>query len=462
MGSQFFPRAVNTRFGHNTIFQHVEGDVNHNYFNHTSSLKQEEDRIMPRQNEFREFLKGDIYLQEQTFSEETELVIRIPSRDNCLYQRDLGRRVKVTKKFHTATIFPHIDQKFTVVTFEPKDKRNKETMRLLWKAAYEAYSRYKSPQLMQMLGLMTSEMPAFIIHQGSDSYFSRPQSNADQDTQSWSMDGSCLLGIKETESYYTTSVTPETLHLKDSAPIKLCQMRTGTWQYDTSTSQPYGRLLPNMITSLPLQGLNPELNAKEIIACFEQTFGPSRIDWSLHEAHGTQLVLAFSLCVPLHERIRLRMAYLCQSHPVLACNPSLEHNGVAFIDCIEFTLFGDFLYDPTTGPTPAYLFVPHFWVDIIDGMFCTYFPPLETLFYWASDPNGINKIPEKDWERYRIPRLRVQPLCGSTWETYSYDFVQDQLRRKGYGEDGAQYARDHGYAELILGDPRDVGRIEEL
>ncbi|KAK1215082.1 hypothetical protein PQX77_022329 [Marasmius sp. AFHP31] len=142
MGSRFFHCATNTRIGDNNIFQHVGGNVN-NYFNHTSSHEQEEDRIMPRQNKFREFLKGDICLQEQTWSEETELIIQIPSRDNRLYRRDMQKRVKVTKKFHTATIFPHVDQKFTVVTFEPKDKRNKETIRLLWKAAYKAYSRYK-------------------------------------------------------------------------------------------------------------------------------------------------------------------------------------------------------------------------------------------------------------------------------------------------------------------------------
>ncbi|KAK1215079.1 hypothetical protein PQX77_022326 [Marasmius sp. AFHP31] len=131
MGSQFFHCATNTRIGDNNIFQHVGGNVN-NYFNYPSSRKQEEDRIMPRQNEFREFLKGDICLQEQTWSEETELVIRVPSRDKRLHRRDVGRRVKVTKKFHTATIFQHSDQKFTVVTFEPKHNRprNKETMRL--------------------------------------------------------------------------------------------------------------------------------------------------------------------------------------------------------------------------------------------------------------------------------------------------------------------------------------------
>ncbi|KAK1217971.1 hypothetical protein PQX77_019357 [Marasmius sp. AFHP31] len=141
MGSRFLHRARNTRFGHHAVLQHVEGNiVNHNYIN---SCEQEEDQIMPRQNEFREFPKGDIYLQEQTWSEETELIIQIPSRDNCPYQREVKNRVKVTKKFHTAMIFQCGDQKFTVVTFEPKDKRNKETIHLLWKAVYEAYSRYK-------------------------------------------------------------------------------------------------------------------------------------------------------------------------------------------------------------------------------------------------------------------------------------------------------------------------------
>ncbi|KAK1233973.1 hypothetical protein PQX77_002836, partial [Marasmius sp. AFHP31] len=167
MGSQFFHRATNTRFGHSNVLQHVGGNVYQNCFNHTSSREQEEDRIMPRQHEFREFFKGDICLLEQTWSEETELVIQIPSRDNHPYQGEAKKRVKVIKKFHTATIFQQGDQRFTVVTFEPKHNRprNKETIRLLWKAGYEAYSSYKSPWLFQMLGLMKSDIPAFILHQ---------------------------------------------------------------------------------------------------------------------------------------------------------------------------------------------------------------------------------------------------------------------------------------------------------
>ncbi|KAK1217974.1 hypothetical protein PQX77_019360 [Marasmius sp. AFHP31] len=156
------------------------------------------------------------------------------------------------------------------------------------------------------------------------------------------------------------------------------------------------------------------------------------------------------------------MAYLCQSHLILASTTSMYPEDLALINNIGFTLFGNFSYDPTTGPTPAYLFVPRFWVNIIDGMFCTYFPPLETLFYWASDPNGIKKIPKEDWGRYGIPRLQVQPFIGSAWKSSDYDFVRDQLHRKGYREDGARYARDHGYPELILGDPHDGTRIQEL
>ncbi|KAK1227000.1 hypothetical protein PQX77_010009 [Marasmius sp. AFHP31] len=523
MGSQFFHRATNTRIGDNNIFQHIGGNVN-NYFNHTSSRKQEEDRIMPRQNEFREFLKGDICLQEQTWSEETELIIQIPARDNCPYQREVKNRVKVTKKFHTATIFQCGDQKFTVVTFEPKDKRNKETIRLLWKAAYEAYSRYKSPWLMQMLGLMTSEIPTFILHKelvNGDELFLRY----------------CRNKIIWKYLICTRNSAFERLHADETLLVEISVMcrdwnfdlRTRTWQYDASTSQPFRGPIPSAITPLQLQGPNPELNAKEIITCFEQTFGdclylhalserwwgslptymenglltfgtvvdywdgrtlahispplspewsfkdyshgmkvsysmegPSHVDWSLHKAHHARLSLYFSLCIPPYECIHLRMSYLCQSHLILASNTSLDPEDLTLIDCIGFTLFGNFSYDPTTGPTPAYLFVPHFWVDSINGMFCTYLPPLGTLFYWASDPNGINKIPEEDWGRYGIPSLQVEPYIGSSWRNADYDFVRDHLHTKGYEEDWVRYARDHGYPELILGDPHTEGQIQEL
>ncbi|KAK1226775.1 hypothetical protein PQX77_010236 [Marasmius sp. AFHP31] len=522
MASQFFHRATNTTFGHNTILQHVEGDVSHNYFNYTSSREGEKGRIMPKQNEYREFLKGDICLREQTWSEETELVIRIPSRDNCLYQRDMEKRVKVIKKFHTATVFPHSDQKFTVVTFEPKDKRDKETIHLLWKAGYEAYSSYKSPRLIQMLVvLVTHEQKLIRIYT------------------------ELVNGLELYNRYYRDSVVHhylnythnfaiERLRADKTLPIRISiaaehwslEPRTRTWQYDTSTSQPLRGYLSDTITSLRLRVPNPELDAKEIIACFEQTFsdclylhalsggwwgypssymknslltfgtvvndsegrtlahlspppspewsfedyshgmkvsystqGPPRADWSLNKAHNTQLFLSFSLWFPLHERIRLRTGYLCQSHLIPANNASVHPY---LIDCVEFSLIGDFLYDPTTGPTPAYLFVPRFWVNIISGMFCTHFPPLESLFYWASDPNGINKISKQDWDRFGIPTLQVQLRIGSYWDDPDYDFVRDYLRKKGYGEDGARYARDHGYPELILGDPHDGSRIEEL
>ncbi|KAK1215074.1 hypothetical protein PQX77_022321 [Marasmius sp. AFHP31] len=540
MGSQFFHRARNTTFGHNNVFQHVEGNVYQNCFSHTSSRNQEEDRHMPRQNEFREFFKGDIYLQEQTWSEEAELVIRIPSRDNRPHRRDMQNRVKVMKKFHTATIFQHDNQKFTVVTFEPKHNRprNNETIRLLWKAGYEAYSTYKLPWLIQMLGLMKSEIPTFILHGelvNGSKLFSQYNGNS----------------VVWRYLRYTHDSAIATLRADGTLPTEISigerhwtlDLRSRTWQYDTSTSQydastslRFTGLRHNTITSLQLRGTNPELDAKEIIACFEQTFGEclylhaltggvwpapphhlkespftfgtvvnyltgqtyahlspppspewsledysqgmkvsysmegsSRVDWSLHEAHYTRLFLTFSLRVPLHERIRLRVAYLCQSYLIPDSNMPGRSPEIALIDCVEISLFGDFWRDPTTGPTPAYLFVPRLWVDIIDGMFCTYLPLSRTAFYWASDPNGINKIPWKDWGRYGIPDLTAHEHIGVVWDHPDYVFVRDQLRRKGYGEDGARYARDHGYPELILttiakpsGDPHNVGQIQEL
>ncbi|KAJ8076113.1 hypothetical protein PM082_022098 [Marasmius tenuissimus] len=524
MSSRFFHRATNTRFGNNTVLQHVGGDVNHNYFNYSSSCEKEEDQIMPRQNDFREFFKGDINLQELTWSEETEAIIRVPPRDNRPYQRDVETKVKVIKKFHTATIFQHGDQKFTVVTFEPKDKRNKEIIRLLWQAYYKAYAGYKSPRLIQMLGLIKSEIPTFILHEELANGLELHDR---------------YLGNSIVSNYlgYTQGSAIERLRVDNTLPIEISisrmhwnlNLRTRSWQYDASTSRPLGGAVNYTITSLQLPGPNFELNAKEIITCFEQTFGdclylhalsgvtwadlssyvqnslltfgtvvnywgggtfahlssipspkwsfedyshgmkasystkgPSRVDWLLHGAHSARLRIHFSLCFTPHERIRLSMAYLCQSHLIAASNGISPCPETVLIDRVNFSLNGDFLYDPTIGPTPAYLFVPRFWVNSINGMFCTYLPPPEALFYWASDPNGSNVIPEKDWERYKIPRLKVRPYVGSSWATTDHDFVRHHLHRKGYEEDGARYARDHGYPELILGDPHDASQIQEL
>ncbi|KAK1227930.1 hypothetical protein PQX77_009049 [Marasmius sp. AFHP31] len=177
---------------------------------------------------------------------------------------------------------------------------------------------------------------------------------------------------------------------------------------------------------------------------------PSRVDFQVHNVSNVGIHLFFWLCLPPKERNQFRTAYLSQ-------HPSDADAHTRLIDDIGFSLIGNFSH----SPTPAYLFVPPLHGQYVNGMYCIRHPLPDSLFYWASDPEGKEVIPEGDWERYSIPMLRVRTWIGSHWYRDEYDTVQKHLIQRNYGSDGKGYARDKGYPELILGDPHE-GRMTEL
>ncbi|KAJ8083637.1 hypothetical protein PM082_009512 [Marasmius tenuissimus] len=93
-------------------------------------------------------------------------------------------------------------------------------------------------------------------------------------------------------------------------------------------------------------------------------------------------------------------------------------------------------------------------------MYCTRHPLPSSIYSWASDPEGKEKILKEDWDRYSIPTLEVLTQLGSHWIHDEYQMVQKHLIGKNYGSNGKKYAQDHGYPELIMGDPH-VRRMEE-
>ncbi|KAK1216705.1 hypothetical protein PQX77_020657 [Marasmius sp. AFHP31] len=192
-----------------------------------------------------------------------------------------------------------------------------------------------------------------------------------------------------------------------------------------------------------------------------------------------QVFLELSLRVPKKDRNQLRCAYLCQSlsswydsddvrdvgeypsHlPVLLC---LIFFPSVYIDQVGFYLEGTLLDDPTNLPVPAYLFVQPMPIEFINNVPCIRYPFPENLFYWSHDPTqGRTAIAEEDWGRFGIPDFSVTEWIGSYWKWNEYGTVREHLHSGNYDLNGKQYAREHGYPELIHADPHDSARIEEL
>ncbi|KAK1217960.1 hypothetical protein PQX77_019367 [Marasmius sp. AFHP31] len=202
---------------------------------------------------------------------------------------------------------------------------------------------------------------------------------------------------------------------------------------------------------------------------FCQSFSPNvrvsysalgRIDFSFQKSGSVKVNIDFGLCIPYNDRIQLHAAHLSQS--LHLCDGCSDVESLVYIDIVGFHLEGIFLEDPTTCATPAYLFVPPLHTELINGMHCVRYPFYQSQFYWSHDLYGRDKIAEEDWERLGIPKLSVQGLIGTYWSDEEYSVVQEVLWQKGYNLDGRQYAYNHGYPKLILGNPHDTTRFQEI
>ncbi|KAK1216012.1 hypothetical protein PQX77_021362 [Marasmius sp. AFHP31] len=486
MSSTFFANATHTDIGPRSSFQNVEGDIHHNYNGCPTCQEQEEDRVMPKQKRYREIFEGDVFLQEETWSQEMKVVIKKPLSDDRSSRNTEATRITVVKRFYTATLYEN-NRTVTVVSFEPKVKKDSETTRLLWSQLYEVYSAHRSLRLVQMLGLMRAEMPTFILY--------GELVNGDKFIDRYDRDGLAYKYL-----LYTNEAAISALRADKSLRISVSNgwgdwtfdLKTRSWHYDASASnkqmeQYFG------YTPIPLpEGPLPQLDDNSITTCFENTFDlsdyapngrltfgavinrwkrgilahfpstprpewlfenrsrnidvcyservPSRVDFQFRNPHNTQLNLHFSLRLPLNSEK----------------DSSFE---TYFIDEIGLVVTGKFSRNPTTCFAPAYLFIPPLDAEYIDGMYCIPHPLPYPLFCWSWDPKGKTVVSKEDWEQAGIPKLDVKTWLGSSWDEYSV--VASHLRKKEYAVNGKQYAQDHGYPELIWGDPRDR-RIEEL
>ncbi|KAK1230994.1 hypothetical protein PQX77_005895 [Marasmius sp. AFHP31] len=185
-----------------------------------------------------------------------------------------------------------------------------------------------------------------------------------------------------------------------------------------------------------------------------------RVDFSFQKTGDVQVDLQFGWRIPEKDLHQLRCSFLHQSlHFGDDCDDVTD---VVYIDQVGFHLQGTFPIDPTNHSTPAYLFVHPLPTEFINNLHCIRYPLPEKPFYWSHDPQGRNVIAKEDWERFGIPKLSVQEWVGNFWGEEHYACVREHLCSRGYGADGKQYVRERGYPELVLADPHDTARLEEL
>ncbi|KAK1235422.1 hypothetical protein PQX77_001358 [Marasmius sp. AFHP31] len=203
------------------------------------------------------------------------------------------------------------------------------------------------------------------------------------------------------------------------------------------------------------------------------TMVPWRVDLPTNHPQYT-MDLHFTWSLPDH--FHQRMAYLAQSLPfadllqdvsnnlgkctTVACPPPTKnHFSSVCVTDVRFSLVGTIDKGPPSSPS-IYLFVPPVPVEQTSGIYFMRYPPVSPLFYWSFDPNGRQVIPENDWGKHRIPRLKVVSWIGSSWPLGVYYAVKNYLQTKDYEFSGRKYAQERGYPKLIQGDPHD-GSIQE-
>ncbi|KAG7091501.1 hypothetical protein E1B28_010531 [Marasmius oreades] len=201
--------------------------------------------------------------------------------------------------------------------------------------------------------------------------------------------------------------------------------------------------------SSPVWSCQPSVGTSGIVAKYSKSV-PSLVDLTfVKDKDKCKMVVRFSLRLPLQEQ--LWTAYLVQSFPFYSS--SGVSSDLVFIDDLGFELRGACTSDPSSCDPPKYLHVPPLFPELINDMPCLHWPPDARLFYWSFDHSGRTEIAEEDWEKYGIPKLKVVPYFGSIWFKEEYEAAQEYLYLNKYDLHGRQFANDHGYPTLVVGDP---------
>ncbi|KAJ7901311.1 hypothetical protein B0H13DRAFT_1536427, partial [Mycena leptocephala] len=106
---------------------------------------------------------------------------------------------------------------------------------------------------------------------------------------------------------------------------------------------------------------------------------------------------------------------------------------------LDFTLRGTFMADAPTDK--VYFFLFPLQVDVVDNLITVTNPPDTEKYYWAFDPDGLNRLTHDVAEDFGLPTVEFSTeLWGGKWDERIYDMVRDFHVAKGfdpYSQDAA-------------------------
>ncbi|KAK1218015.1 hypothetical protein PQX77_019313 [Marasmius sp. AFHP31] len=513
-----FSNVQNPTVGDYASFLSIAGNANiHNNHNHNYLQR---DRIIVNGRTIRVVMDSDIHCLRQQFSEILSVDVK-PDDEASTFSK--SQVVRLKKMVQTAEVSGW-QGRFTATTLEPVDGEDKDLFKKIVKSTLQTAVCHRSALLTQVFAVTESDAMTMLTYNDltnvnefasrysikdrivlhylnyifnhaiqslrDDKALTFPVTRREED---WSID------LKTLTCHYNPAgislnppsegdLRPHPIRLpslcQDTVPqlnpteiiahveknlgdfLYLIAARGGYWINDLSNWAQNGLLTFGAIVQFRRRGILAHFPSTPSPKLFCESLSPNvkarcsnsgRVDLSFQKTGNVKVSLRFGLRIPNND---LRVAYLCQSLPFYdGCR---DVRDVVYIDKVGFHLEGIFYEDPATCPKPTYLFILPLHTELINSLHCFRYPLSRNIFYWSNDPQGRDKIAEKDWERLGIPKLRVWGVIGTYWHDYEYADVQELLHQKNCALDGKQYARERGYPKLILGDPHDTTRFEEL
>ncbi|KAK1215747.1 hypothetical protein PQX77_021636 [Marasmius sp. AFHP31] len=369
-----------------------------------------------------------------------------PFRARIIRQRQ-ARFTKVRRIVHVAEILEFGDRSFTVVQFEAEDPSDRAQLELALSGAWEDW----------LFNLRTG---TFQFDLTSNRQLSYTESHVPIRSENVALPGNASMG---------GPLIPQSIiqHLQNHLSDYLNSVSSmGEMRYIGNLSElimthPYlaiGSVID--VTKRGIIGYFPPsdvfVNPGPVWTCerdpdhgfhldsyqFYES-GRHRVDLSYsEETEPFQIHLLFKNKPTLSNAARL--SYLSQSSRLLETGSNWED--LVLIEEISFALYGHYKSNPLNYPTPIYLFVPPVPFDQENGIPGLALPLPYRLFYWSLDPEGRTPLPEKDWEKYGVPRLRTELWLGPFWYSWCYEAVNEFFRLGNH--DPQTYARERGYPAL--------------